>query len=244
MSRNPPDINPPLVGIPAKTRVFLVEDHPVMRLGIRELLEKNGFQVVGEADTGQATLRQVTAARPQVVVIDIRLAEESGLDLIPGVRQQVPEARVIIYSMHQDMVFVRRAMNAGARGYVSKQEASQSLIVAIQKVMAGEVYLSPVLAQKVVSTLVGHEPVVRARDLSLREQEIMYYLSLGFRPAAIGRQLCLSPKTVETYMGRLKAKMGIASNPDLARYCIEHAEEWPLPTTVAQTPKHRSRRRA
>jgi DNA-binding NarL/FixJ family response regulator len=237
---------PPPKGHPAKTRIFLIEDHPVMRLGIRELLEKNGFLVVGEVDTGQTALSQVAAVRPDVVVIDIRLTNENGLDLIPNVSKLVPEARVIIYSMHQDMAFVRRALNVGARGYVSKQEASQSLILAIQKVMAGEVYLSPALAQKLVAMVAEAKGKVTPPDLSTREREIMYYLSQGYRPAGIGRQLSLSPKTVETYMGRLKAKLGIASNPELSRFCVEHADEWtlPAPPPAPAGQKRRGRRRS
>ena len=216
------------------TRIFLIEDHPVMRLGIRQLCERNGITVVGEAATSAEAKAQVRRLAPDVVVIDVRLAGESGLDCIQMVAGLVPDARLIIYSMHEDAMFIRRALKSGARGYVSKQEASECLITAIRAVQAGEFFLSPHLSQKFVVSLTVEPGTIPGKDISEREREIIYYLGQGFRPHEIGQQLCLSPKTVETYMGRLKTKLGIRSNPDLVKFSIEHAGEWTLPPVVGE----------
>ena len=216
------------------TRVFLIEDHPVMRLGIRQLCERNGITVVGEAATGAEAKAQVRRLAPDVVVIDVRLAGESGLDCIQKIAELVPDARLIIYSMHEDAMFIRRALKSGARGYVSKQEASECLITAVRAVQAGEFFLSPHLSQKFVVSLTVEPGTIPGKDISEREREIIYYLGQGFRPHEIGQQLCLSPKTVETYMGRLKAKLGIPSNPDLVKFSIEHSGEWTLPPVIGE----------
>lgn len=180
--------------------VFLVDDHPLVRHGLQVMLEQAGFSVAGEADSVRATLDHPALARAQVVLLDLSLEQESGADLIPALRDR--GIQVLVYSMHEDPAIVRRALSAGATGYVTKREAAHSLPDAIRAVMAGSTYVSSRAA-----AALAQEPA--QQDLSPQQQELYDLLGQGFDAGEIAARLQVSPRTVESYCARLMDKLGM-----------------------------------
>lgn len=202
------------------TRVLLVDDHAIVRSGFRRLLEEfPDIAVVGEAGNGEEAYRGFLELRPDVLVVDISLPDTSGLALLQRLRAREPEVRVIVFSMHEDAVMAGRAMDAGARGYVTKSNAPEILVRAIRDVAAGGLFLSPDIAHALaVSRLAGRDDPLA--QLSAREFEIFRLLVAGRAPADIARTLNLSAKTIANYHTQIKQKLGVSSDIDLMRVAL------------------------
>lgn len=196
--------------------VFLLDDHPLVRQGLEVMLQQSGFTVSGEADRVQATLEHPALASTEVVVLDLTLEEESGADLIPELLHR--GIRVVVYSMHEDPAVVRRALAAGAAGYVTKREAAHSLPDAIRAVMAGASYVSA----RAAAALAKHPA---GPDLSPQQQELYDLLGQGFDAADIALRLQVSPRTVETYCARLMDKLGVNGMKELRRHAIADRQQ-------------------
>ena len=199
--------------------VFLVDDHPLVRQGLALMLQQSGFTVAGEADSIAATMAHPALDSSWVVLLDLSLEQESGIDVIPELCRR--ELRVVIYSMHEDPAVVRRALAAGAAGYVTKREAAHSLAEAIRTVMAGSTYLSPRTAAALAQQ--PAEP-----DLSPQQQELYDLLGQGFDAGAIASRLQVSPRTVESYCARLMDKLRISGMKELRRRAIADRREQPV----------------
>lgn len=191
--------------------VFLVDDHPFVRQGLAMMLEQGGFAVSGEADGLQATLSHPGLAETQVVVLDLSLEKASGYELIPLLFSR--GIRVVVFSMHEDPVLVRRALAAGAAGYVTKREAAQSLSEAIRTVVAGGSYVSP----RAAAALAQH---TTAENFSAQQQKLYDMLGQGCDADEIADKLHISPRTVETYCTRMIDKLGLAGMKELRRHAI------------------------
>ena len=202
-------------------RVLLVDDHAIVRSGFRRLLEEYpNIAVVAEADGGEAAYRGFVEHRPDVLVLDISMPDTSGLALMGRVLAREPEARVIIFSMHEDAAMAERAMDAGARGYVTKSSAPEVLVKAVYEIAAGRLFMSPDIAQALALARVGgrNDPVAL---LSTREFEIFRQLVSGRAPPDIARALNLSTKTVANYHTLIKQKLGVASDIELMRMALQ-----------------------
>ncbi|HNW34175.1 MAG TPA: response regulator transcription factor [Candidatus Ozemobacteraceae bacterium] len=205
----------------AVIKVFLVDDHGVMRMGLRQLLVRRGFDVCGEAETAEDALTRIGIVRPDVALVDLSLGRDDGMELLGRIRTSTPEVRLIVYSMHDDPIYVRRAVAAGAKGYVTKDDVSSHLVDAIKAVAIGQNFYSDSIAGKLVESIAGGDEPGAAASLSKREQSIYDMLGDGFSISEIADMLSLSRKTVETHCGNLKQKLTIKTMRELLRKAIQ-----------------------
>jgi len=199
-------------------RVLLVEDHPVVRLGLHQLMEREGHQVCGEAATSAEAVAGITAGAPDLVVIDLCLGPENGMELLQNLALKHPALVFLVYSGLEDAVHIERALAAGARGYVTKGESFAVLGAAIRVCLAGQRYLSP----KARGSL-QQSPYVRELLESLSPQELDVYRLLGQGAATreIAARMDLSPRTVESYFARIQIKLGLTGMKELKRQATD-----------------------
>jgi DNA-binding NarL/FixJ family response regulator len=188
-------------------RVVLADDHPIVREGYRRLLERaGGIEVVAEVEDGESAYRAFCELAPDVLVIDINLPGVSGIEATRRVLAREPAAKVLVFSMHEDVVFASRALQAGARGYVTKSSAPDALVEALRAVARGKVYISHDVAQRLAAQVVPGGNVAFS-ELSAREFEVFRLLAEGRSVADIARVLSLSPKTIANYQSLIKQKL-------------------------------------
>ncbi|MCU0870487.1 MAG: response regulator transcription factor [Burkholderiales bacterium] len=206
------------------TRCLVVDDHPLMRRGVRQLIEASlPDAVVDEAADGETAARLVREHDPvALVVLDLSLPGMHGLDVLERLRRTAPAARVIVLSVHADRELAVRALRAGAAGYVTKDRAVEELADAVSRVLAGGRYLQTDLAAAIAVQHGSDAADPPHARLSTREFRVMVLLAEGKTVTDAAALLHLSVKTVSTYRTRLLAKMGVASNAELARYCLTH----------------------
>lgn len=197
--------------------VLLVDDHPVVREGYRRLLEESGrIAVVGEAATAAEALQQFSSLGPDVVVMDISLPGVSGIEGMRRILAHRSGARVLAFSMHEDSIFVRRALDAGAAGYVTKANAPRVLVEAVEAVASGKRYLSHEVAQALALDTSNGDQAAHT-TLSAREFEVLELLLQGCTLDDIARQLCLNQKTVANHQSTIKQKLGADTAAQLFR---------------------------
>ena len=208
-----------------KHRVFIVDDHPLVREGLTNLINgQNDLIVCGEAKSSFEAVEGIGNEQPDVAVIDISLTNESGLELIKNLVRQFPQVAVVVLSMHDETLYAERALRAGARGYVMKHETSKNVLASIRRVLAGGVYVSERIVNKMALRLTSsrraaaRSPVERLSD---RELEIFQLLGQGRSPSEIAGDLNLSLKTVQAYCARAKEKFGVTSLTELLRAAIQ-----------------------
>lgn len=207
-------------------RVLLVDDHPFVRQGIASSLEDiPDIELLGEADSCDAAMDLVTRERPDVVVTDLSLPDKSGLELVRALLVEHPTLPILVLSMHEEDIYAERCLRAGAKGYLMKSHGPESLITAIRTVARGRVYVSPELAQRLVSILTSPTPVHPQREgllkeLSDREFEVFDLVGRGRTAKEIASQLGLSSKTVDVHRARIRGKLGLHSTTDLTHYAV------------------------
>jgi DNA-binding NarL/FixJ family response regulator len=214
----------PSVTTARKHRIFLVDDHPLVREGLANLInEQNDMIVCGEAEDSAGAMTGIGKTRPDVALVDISLKNESGLELVKNLESQFPLVALIVLSMHDEALYAERALRAGARGYVMKRESTKSVLASIRRVLEGGVYVSErvvnSMARRFTSSSKRAEssPVERLSD---RELEIFRLLGQGRTTAQIADDLHLSLKTVQAYCARAKEKFGVSSLGELLRAAI------------------------
>lgn len=203
-------------------RVVLVDDHAVVREGYRRLLERTeDICVIAEVATGEEAYRVVCELQPDVTVMDINLPGMGGIEVVRRVIARLPEARILMFSMHEDTVFSSRALQAGARGYVTKSAAPEVLVEAVRLVAQGKLYISHEMAQELaVQMLPGRDNPIDA--LSAREFEVFRLLVAGHSLQEISRILCLSYKTVANYQSNIKHKLDVSNTAQVVRIALSH----------------------
>jgi two-component system, NarL family, response regulator NreC len=203
----------------AKISVALVDDHAVVRGALKALLEgQEDLEVVGEAGdiaSGQALLGE---AQPQVLVLDVNLPDGLAVDSLAELREASPETEIVLLTMERDLTLARRALDAGAKGYLFKDSAHLELIEAVRAAAAGERYLSPAVA----AGLKDDEGTDERPVLSPRETDVLKLMALGHTNREVGDQLSLSVRTVETHRAHIQQKLGLSSRPELTRYALSH----------------------
>lgn len=201
-------------------KVILADDHAVVRSGLRRLLEQSNFvEVVAEADSGEQAYQLYGEYLPDVLVMDMSMPGMGGLEALRRVLSRYPNARVVIFSMHENASFATQALSAGARGYVAKSGAAEDLIKALREVSSGKSYLSPSVAQKIVlQNMSGSEDPTKR--LSAREFEVFRLIAEGNNVDDIAEILKISQKTVANYQTLLKQKLGVNSPVELVRLAI------------------------
>ena len=204
-----------------KTRIILADDHPIVLSGLRNLVQaENDLDLIAEASSGITALNLIRETRPDVAVIDISMPELNGIALTRRLANEMPLVRVLVLTLHEDLAFVRQAMQAGVRGYVLKRSAAECLIQAIRAVVAGGVYVDPAIANRMIGANPKRWQNASAigPDLTEREAGVLKRVALGFTNKEIARQFDVGVKSIETYKARGAAKLGLKTRAELVRY--------------------------
>jgi DNA-binding NarL/FixJ family response regulator len=212
-----------------KTRIFLIDDHPLVREWLASLIQQQpDLMVCGEAENAAEAMKRIGAAQPHLAIVDISLGEISGLELIRSLKAAHPDVMVIVLSMHDERTYAPRALRAGARGYVMKRETANRMVETIHQVLDGKLgvsqELSAILSERFVSGESQDSPI---EQLSDRELQIFRLLGQGRDTRTIADSLHLSIKTVQTYCARIKEKLGLANATELLREAIRWNENQP-----------------
>ncbi|HSL19163.1 MAG TPA: response regulator transcription factor [Methylomirabilota bacterium] len=207
-------------------RIVVVDDHPMVRMGLKQMLaEEPDFEVCGEADGAPEALEVIEATHPDLVVVDVSLKNGSGLSLVKELTAAEPSVKVLVASMHDETLFAERALRAGAKGYINKEEAPRSMVEALRRVDSGAIWLSPPMTDRVLQSIAsgdldnGQAPL---EQLSNRELEVFELIGQGLTTRATADHLGLSVKTVETYRENIKTKLNLENNNEL----ICRAAQW------------------
>jgi len=206
-------------------RLILVDDHEVVRSGLRMLLaSEKDFEIVADAGSGEEAIKAVRQHRPTVVLMDIGLPDMSGIEATKAIKAQFPETAVVALTIHEDEEYFFRMLEAGASGYVPKRAAPEELITAIRVASTGEVYLYPSLAKLLVKDYLITDPLTRSQKeidgLTEREREVLAHLADGASNAEIGETLSISPKTVARHRENIMRKLNLRSRTELVKYAI------------------------
>jgi DNA-binding NarL/FixJ family response regulator len=211
-----------------KMNVFVVDDHPLLRQGLAMLINREpDLMVCGEAEEASAAMKAIAAARPDIMIADISLNGPDGLDMLKNIRSLYPDLPVLILSMHDESIYAERALRTRANGYIMKQEATDQVLVAVRRILDGEIYLSNRMANKLLQQYMSGGVVdtkSRLAALSDRELEVFRLIGEGFGTRQIADALHLSMKTVESYQAHLKIKLSLRTGREL----MQHAIQWKL----------------
>ena len=204
-------------------RVLLADDHPVVSDGLRALIEAQpDLEVVGVAHNGHDAVALARRLDPDVVVMDHSMPEMNGTEAARMIKNRSPETQVVMLSMHANSVHAHRALQAGASGYVVKQASGAQVVDAIRAVVAGRRYVSESIAAELLNEIGSEAPHDPLDGLSARERQVLQMLAEGKSVSTIAITLSLSPKTVETYRGRLMEKLGLENIVALVRFAVQH----------------------
>lgn len=216
-----------------KSKVFVVDDHPIVRQGLALLINREpDLAVCGEAEDAQTAMQSVNAIRPDIMVVDISLNGPDGLDLLKDVRMRHPDLPVLILSMHDESIYAERALRAGAQGYIMKQEATEKVLVALRRILSHEIYVSERIANRMLQRYIGSPNMERpssVADLTDRELEVFRLIGEGHSTRQIAEELHISVKTVESYQAHIKEKLSLRS----ARELVQHAIQWSIAEKTA-----------
>ncbi len=203
--------------------VVLADDHPALRVGLRRVLEDTGeFCVAGEVESAASLLEMVAELKPDLVVMDLRISGTCAFDTIRAIRQDVPQTAVVVFSSWDDAKHVRRALRAGAVGYLLKNGALDEIVRAIRLTADGQSYISPQISEHVVQAILQDDETDAAlAGLTQREREVLRLVAEGYSSRQIASALGVSPKTIETHRARMMSKLGIHKSSKLVRFAIQ-----------------------
>jgi DNA-binding NarL/FixJ family response regulator len=216
-------------GMPmAKRKVLVVDDHPLIRQGLAMLInQQQDLEVCGEAEEAIAAMKNIEQTRPDIMILDISLKGPDGLELLKTIRATDPDLPVLVLSMHDENIYAERVLRCRANGYIMKQEATEKVLVALRRILNGDVYLSDNMSKKMLQQYIdGAPPVLQSRIATLSDRELEVFCRIGEGRATreIAEELHLSIKTVETYQAHIKGKLGLRSGREL----IQHAIQWKI----------------
>jgi DNA-binding NarL/FixJ family response regulator len=220
--------------LPQKARIFIVDDHPMTRAGITHLINHQSDTLVcGEAENAAEALDLFDVSQPDLMLIDITLPGKSGLELIKDIKAIRPDLPILVISMHDESLYADRVLRAGARGYITKHEGGDNLLVAIRQVLSGKIYVSESMSAHILEIFSGGQPgTVRSslQNLSDREFEVFRALGEGLSSHEIAKKLHLSAKTVDAHRANIKTKLKINTTAEL----ISFAARWTMTQTEQQ----------
>jgi two-component system invasion response regulator UvrY len=207
----------------ATIRVFIADDHAIVREGLKQILaESRDIIVAGEAENGLDAIKLFRKSKCHVMLLDISMPDRSGIEVLKQVRKENPEMAVLMLSMHREDQYAIRSLRAGAAGYLTKQSAPAELVVAIRQVAAGQKYVSAALAQELASQLGDDHETALHETLSDREYQTLTMIASGKTVSAIAQELSLSVKTISEYRARLLVKMKLKNSAELTHYAIKN----------------------
>lgn len=209
-----------------KIRVLVVDDHPIVRQGLSQLINQEpDLMVCGQAEDARTALDAIDPSQPDILIVDVSLDGPDGIELLKTIRANDSRLPVLILSMHDESLYAERALRAGANGYIMKQEATERVLVAIRQILGGEVYVSERMAKKMVQQFIGGSGVSKRSlidELTDRELEVFRLIGQGHGTRQIAEELHLSVKTVESYYAHIKEKLFLKN----ARELVQHAVQW------------------
>jgi DNA-binding NarL/FixJ family response regulator len=209
-----------------KKRVLVVDDHPIVRQGLALLINREpDLLVCGEAEEAMGAMHVLASAKPDVLIVDISLNGPDGIDLLKNIRSTHPTLPVLILSMHDESIYAERALRAGANGYIMKQEATEKVLVAVRRILNGEIYVSERISNQILKQYITGSRTVRNSsigDLSDRELEVFRLIGEGHGTRQIAEELHVSVKTVESYQAHIKEKLSLRN----ARELMQRAFQW------------------
>jgi DNA-binding NarL/FixJ family response regulator len=210
----------------ARSTVFIVDDHPIVRQGLTLLINREpDLAVCGDAEEAGSALRRIEELKPDLIVVDVSLNGPDGLDLLKNIRARDVSLPVLILSMLDESLYAERALRAGANGYIMKQEATDRVLVAIRRILDGEIYLSDRMANRMLHRFAngaGAEQRSPIADLTDRELEVFRLIGEGHATRQIAQELHISVKTVESYQAHIKDKLSLKN----ARELVQRAIQW------------------
>lgn len=220
-------------GAKAVKRILIVDDHPMMRQGMAQLITNEpDLEVQGEADTAGQALNLIAGRKPDLVLLDISLPDKSGLELIKDIHVLCPEVLILVVSMHDETLYAERVLRAGARGYIMKQEGGRKLMSGIRQVLNGQIHVSEKMSARIIEIFSGHRSEAGGAGvgrLSDREFEVFQLIGDGKGTREVANHLHLSVKTVEVHRANIKQKLDLKSATDLVRYAVRWAESQRVP---------------
>jgi two-component system, NarL family, response regulator NreC len=204
------------------TRVLIVDDHAVVRSGLKLVLEADeGIEPVGEAGTARDAIFEARALKPDVILLDVVMPDQSGLEIIPTLLHENPDMKILVLSMQDDPRYVREAFDAGASGYVLKEAADSDVVAAVREVADGGRYVDPELGARLVAAESEERRRAKEDPLSEREGEVLRLLALGHTNQEIAKQLYISVRTAETHRAHIMQKLRLSSRAELVRYALD-----------------------
>jgi DNA-binding NarL/FixJ family response regulator len=210
-------------------RILIVDDHPLVRAGLRSLFaEVPELSICAEVGNVRDAIDVARKLEPDLALVDISLEDGSGIELIKRLKVHMPQLKMLVCSMHDESLFAERAINAGARGYVNKHQVTEQILDAIQQVLAGRIYLSEKMVERVINGFAKKKDAGTSsiEDLSDRELEVFGLIGQGMSTSKIAERLHLSVKTVETHREKIKRKLQLATGGELVRHAVQwHIEQ-------------------
>ena len=203
-------------------RVLVVDDHAVVRSGLKLVLEADeGIEPVGEAGNARDAIFEARSLKPDVILLDVVMPDQSGLDIIPTLLHENPDTKILVLSMQDDPRYVREAFDAGASGYVLKEAADSEVVAAVREVADGGRYVDPELGARLVAAESAERKRAEEDPLSEREGEVLRLLALGHTNQEIAKQLYISVRTAETHRAHIMQKLRLSSRAELVRYALD-----------------------
>jgi DNA-binding NarL/FixJ family response regulator len=203
-------------------RILIVDDHAVVRAGLRLLIDaEDDLEAVGEAGTAREAIFRARSVQPDVILMDVVMPDQSGLDVVPTLLRERPETKILVLSMQDDPQYVRQAFSAGASGYVLKEAADTEVVAAIREVANGGRYVHPELGARLVAAETAAARRAEEDPLSDREREVLRLLALGHTNQEISKQLYISVRTAETHRAHIMQKLRLSSRAELVHYALE-----------------------
>ena len=207
-------------------RILIVDDHPMVREWLAQIINRErDLRVCAEAGDAATAISFLATHQPDMAIVDLTLKDSHGTELIRAITAEFPAVPVLVVSMHDESLYGERAIRAGAKGYITKQEAGAQIRAAIRQVLGGELYLSEALAAKMIRANAAGAPRTRTQDLSDRQLAVLRLIGRGHSTTQIGEEMALSIKTVEGYIARIKKKLGLTTAGELLQYAIEFNSE-------------------
>jgi DNA-binding NarL/FixJ family response regulator len=206
------------------TRILLVDDHPVVRDGLADAINHEpDLTVCAVAENRHGALQAIEKTQPHLAVVDLMLKDSSGLELIKDIRARWPELLILVVSMHDETLYAERVLRAGARGYITKQQATHDILVALRKILGGGIYLSETAASQVLTRLTSRSPAPGDSvldQLADRELQVFELIGQGLSTREIAQRLHIDTKTVDTYRARIKEKLKVETSSGLLQLAI------------------------
>ena len=211
---------------PSKKQILIVDDHPMMREGLRQLIEREpDLEICGEAEDAVMALDLAESQKPDIAVVDITLRSSNGLELIKDLHIRAPKTAVLVLSMHDESLYAERVLRAGGRGYIMKQEGGKKIVDAIRRVLSGSVYVSESVSARILDTFSGRsENKSAVETLTDREFEVFQLIAQGLSTSEMAEKLHVSVKTIEVHRVNIKAKLNIATAQELIRFAVRWLE--------------------